>query len=71
MRVLGLGRETLLDAAVNAFPLAILAVFMALFLLVDPWPPTLSSLLLGQALLALPLVVLLVATGVVARLFEG
>ena len=71
MAILGFERDTLVDAAVNAVPLAILLVFMGLFLLLDPWPDGLLSLVLGQGLLLVPFVVLVVATAVAARLIQA
>lgn len=68
MAALGLQRSTLVDASVNAFPFAILVFFMALFLVYDPWPPDLGSVVIGQGLLLIPVVVLVVATAVTARL---
>lgn len=41
-------RETLLDVLVNVVPLAVLVVFMVLFLLVTPWGLDLSAASLLQ-----------------------
>ena len=71
MAILGFERDTLVDAAVNAVPLAILVLFMGLFLVYDPWPAGLLSLVIGQGLLLVPIVVLLAATAVAARLIQA
>ena len=70
MALFGFERSTLVDAAVNLVPFAILVFFMGLFLLYDPWPQSLLSLVVGQGLLIVPIVVLLVATAAVAWLIQ-
>lgn len=67
MPLLGFRRETLVDASVNLVPFAILACFVGLFLAVDPWTPSLGSVVIAQALLLIPAALLLAATGVIAR----
>ena len=63
--------STLLDAAVNTIPLAILVAYLVAFLSYDPWPSGELSLLLGIGLLVVPIVALLVATVVTARLIQA
>lgn len=67
MASLGVGRAALVDASVNAVPLAMLVLSMAVFLAVDPWPPDLRSVVVSQGLLVVPIVVLFVVTLVAAR----
>ena len=67
MATLGFRRSTLLDAAVNTIPLAILVAYLVAFLSYGPWPSGELSLL-GVGLLVVPIVALLVATVVTARL---
>ena len=61
----------MLDAAVNVVPLAILVAYLVAFLSYDPWPSGELSLLLGVGLLVVPIVALLVATVVTARLIQA
>lgn len=70
MAILGLRRTTLVDAAVNLIPLAILVFFLVFFLAYDPWQPGLLGLILEIGLLLIPIVVLLLATGVAAWLIQ-
>ena len=71
MATLGFRRSTLLDAAVNTIPLAILVAYLVAFLSYDPWPSGELSLLLGVGLLVVPIVVLLATTVVTARLIQA
>lgn len=71
MALLGFRRSTLVDAAVNAVPLAIIVSFLAFFLAYDPWPPDPLALFWEVTLHVVPIVVLLVATGVVARAIQA
>ena len=52
-------RETLLDVLVNVVPLAVLVVFMVLFLLVTPWGLDLSPASLLQFGLVISMILLL------------
>lgn len=71
MARLGFRRSTLVDAAVNLVPLAIIVFFLLLFLAYDPWPPDLLSLFWEVTLHVVPIVTLLVATGVAAWLIQS
>ena len=61
----------MLDAAVNVVPLAILVAYLVAFLSYDPWPSGELSVLLGVGLLVVPMVALLAATVVIARLIQA
>ena len=61
----------MLDAAVNVVPLAILVAYLVAFLSYDPWPSGELSVLLGVGLLVVPMVALLAATVVIARLVQA
>ena len=71
MPTLGFRRSTVLDAAVNVVPLAILVAYLVAFLSYDPWPSGELSVLLGVGLLVVPMVALLAATVVIARLVQA
>lgn len=71
MARLGFRRSTLLDAAVNAVPLAIIVFLFLLFLALDPWPPDLLSLFWYGVLHVVPIVTLVAATAVAARLIQA
>ena len=60
-------RETLLDLTVNIIPLAILAFFFVLFIVVSPWglDPLFTTLMLG--LIALHFVLLALLTWFAGR----
>lgn len=71
MAWLGFRRSTLLDAAVNLVPFAILVFFVGFLLAVDPWRPDLRSVVVAVAVLGVPIVVLLGATVAAARLIQA
>lgn len=71
MAPLGFRRSTVVDAAVNLVPFAILVAFLVLFLAVDPWRPGRVSTVVSVGVLVGPIVVLLLATGAVARLIQA
>ena len=71
MARLGFRRSTLADAAVNLFPFGILVFFLVYFLVYDPWPPDPLALFWEVVLHLVPIVLLLVATGVAARLIQA
>lgn len=64
MRVMGLRLETLLDTSVNAIPLGMLVLFMAVFVFGDPWSLGGLSMVVSQALLVVPAVILLLVTSI-------
>lgn len=64
MTVLELTRETWLDLTVNIIPIAILAFFDLLFVVVNPWGWDLLTIALMHFLTLFPLVVLAVVTWV-------
>lgn len=66
----GFRRSTLVDAAVNAVPLAIVTFFLLFFLVWDPWRPDPLALFWEVVLHVVPIVTLLVATGVAAWLIQ-
>lgn len=51
-------------------PFGILVAFLGFFLLADPWGAGLLSMVVSVGVLAIPLVVLLVATGAAARVIR-
>ena len=57
-----LPRSALVDASVNAVPLAILVFFVAFFLVYDPWPADPLAVVLEVGLHLVPILVLAVAT---------
>lgn len=64
-------RDTLLDVSVNLFPLAIMLLFLVLFLVVAPWGASPSLIGLVQVgLLLVPIVLLSLLTYVAARVVE-
>ncbi|WP_049927109.1 DUF6684 family protein [Halopiger goleimassiliensis] len=65
-----LSRETAVDASINAVPLVILAYFSLLFESASPWSFDPLPVLLTHTLTLFPLVLLLIATYVVARVIE-
>ena len=70
MGLLGFRRSTLVDAAVNAVPLAIIVFFLAFYLVWDPWRPNLLSLFWEVVLHVVPIVTLVAATGLAAWLIQ-
>lgn len=71
MAWLGFRRSTLLDAAVNAVPLAIIVFLFLLFLALDPWSADPLSLFWYVVLHVVPIVTLVAATAVAAWLIQG
>lgn len=65
-----LSRDTAVDASINAVPLVILAYFAALFEAASPWSFDPLPVVLTHTLTLFPLVLLLIATYVVARVIE-
>lgn len=66
-----LNKETILDVTVNIIPLAIIAVFVVLFVVISPWGFDLSLIPVLQLLLLLaPFVLLAVLTYVAADRIE-
>ncbi|GGN19384.1 DUF6684 family protein [Halarchaeum nitratireducens] len=64
-------KEVLLDIAVNIIPLAVIVVFAAVFLVVNPWAnDTTFSRVLQYALLVLPFIGLSILTYAAARRIE-
>jgi hypothetical protein len=63
-------RETLLDTLVNIVPLAIIAFFVAFFLIQDPWAGPLLSRVLQFALLVVPFALLALLTYAAAKRIE-
>ena len=70
MALLGFRRSTLVDAAVNAVPLAIVVFLFLLFLALDPWPTDPLSMFWYVLLHVVPIVTLLAATGAAAWLIQ-
>lgn len=70
MAFLGFRRTTIVDVSVNLVPFGILVFFLGLFVVSDPWGPGLRSRVVGVGLLVVPIVVLLLATGVAAHFIE-
>ena len=70
MARLGFRRSTLVDAAVNIVPLAIIVFLFLLFLALDPWPRDPLSLFWYVVLHVVPIVTLLAATGAAAWLIQ-
>lgn len=70
MTLLGFRRSILIDASVNLVPFGILVFFLLLILVVNPWRLGGLSLIVSVGVLAIPIVVLLVATWVAARVLQ-
>ncbi|GAB3668385.1 DUF6684 family protein [Halopiger thermotolerans] len=65
-----LSRETAIDASINAVPVVILAYFAVFFEIAETWSFDPLTVVLTHTLTLLPLVLLIVATYVVARVIE-
>lgn len=65
-----LSRETALDVSINAIPAVILAYFAVLFQLASPWSFDPLTVTLTHALTLFPLLVLVIATYLGARVIE-
>ncbi|RKD88065.1 DUF6684 family protein [Halopiger aswanensis] len=65
-----LSRDTAVDASINVVPLVILAYFAVLFEAASPWSFDPLPVVLTHTLTLFPLVLLLIATYVVARVIE-
>lgn len=63
-------RETLLDVAVNAVPMAILVFFIGLFLVYMPFPPDTLAFVINHGLTIVPLLSLAVLTYVSAKVIS-
>ena len=67
---LGFRRSTLVDAAVNAVPLAIIVFFLLFYLVWDPWRSDPIALFWEVVLHVVPIVTLVAATGLAAWLIQ-
>lgn len=61
-------RETILDATVNFIPLAMIAFFTVLYLLMDPWQDPFLITATSYALLVVPFVALAALTYLTMRI---
>ncbi|APW99560.1 hypothetical protein CHINAEXTREME_18070 [Halobiforma lacisalsi AJ5] len=65
-----LSRETVVDISINAVPVLILAYFAVLFEVASPWEFDPLAVVLTHTLTLFPLLVLVCATYLVARVIE-
>lgn len=69
--VLGLDHETWLDVTVNLVPIAILAIFEVLFVILNPWGWDLFTVVVWHFLTLFPLVLLAILSWVAGIAIQG